>query len=403
MIRRITIALRQQTTDRDLILLLLIGGLYALGILLSNTFVNVFLWRQTNEYLPIATYNLAIFIIQPITFIIAGKLTKKIDRVNILRLGIVFLCLFFVTVLFLGDRAATYNVVLGCLLGIGYGLYWLAFNVLTFEITEPDTRDFFNGFMGALESLGGMIAPVVAGAIIAKLTTNIGYMTVFSISLALFVCAVISSFFSEQRKADGPYELKNVIKQLFVNRRWRYVVLANLFQGIREGLFIFVITIWVFIVTNSEFALGVFYLILNVISLLGYFFVSKFILPSYRITTIFIGSILVSLSILILFFHLHYALFLVYAFVIGLGFPLLQVPYTSIVYDVVGTSKYAKEWRVEYIVVLELFVNIGRICSIALFIVTIMLVGEQSIRYLLLITSQAYLFVFYFMRKLYQK
>jgi len=403
MIRRITIALRQQTTDRDLILLLLIGGLYALGILLSNTFVNVFLWRQTNEYLPIATYNLAIFIIQPITFIIAGKLTKKIDRVNILRLGIVFLCLFFVTVLFLGDRAATYNVVLGCLLGIGYGLYWLAFNVLTFEITEPDTRDFFNGFMGALESLGGMIAPVVAGAIIAKLTTNIGYMTVFSISLALFVCAVISSFFLEQRKADGPYELKNVIKQLFVNRRWRYVVLANLFQGIREGLFIFVITIWVFIVTNSEFALGVFYLILNVISLLGYFFVSKFILPSYRITTIFIGSILVSLSILILFFHLHYALFLVYAFVIGLGFPLLQVPYTSIVYDVVGTSKYAKEWRVEYIVVLELFVNIGRICSIALFIVTIMLVGEQSIRYLLLITSQAYLFVFYFMRKLYQK
>ena len=34
--------MQQENVNRDLILLLTIGGLYSLGIFLSNTFVNVF-------------------------------------------------------------------------------------------------------------------------------------------------------------------------------------------------------------------------------------------------------------------------------------------------------------------------------------------------------------------------
>src|SRR5699024_8895810 len=96
--------------SKDLILLLTIGGLYSLGIFLSNTFVNVYLWRQTNDFLTIATYNLAIFLFQPITFMVAGKLSKKIDRIFVLRLGVIFLSIFFITVLIIGKQAATYNV-----------------------------------------------------------------------------------------------------------------------------------------------------------------------------------------------------------------------------------------------------------------------------------------------------
>src|SRR5690625_509154 len=132
-----TASFYEKIQDRDLTLLILIGGLYALGIFLSNTFVNVYLWRQTNDYLTIATYNLAVFVFQPLTFIVAGKLAKKIDRVIVLRLGVTFLSLFFLTVLFLGQQAAYFNILLGCLLGVGYGFYWLAFNVLTFEIKVP--------------------------------------------------------------------------------------------------------------------------------------------------------------------------------------------------------------------------------------------------------------------------
>src|SRR5699024_4086323 len=115
--------LQQKHTQKDLILLLIIGGLYALAIFLSNTFVNVYLWRQSNDYLTISFYNFAIFIFQPATFIIAGRLVKHIDRIIVLLLGVIFLSVFFLTVFIIGDAAAKYNFLLGCLLGIGYVSY----------------------------------------------------------------------------------------------------------------------------------------------------------------------------------------------------------------------------------------------------------------------------------------
>src|SRR5690625_6605157 len=95
-----TASFYEKIQDRDLTLLILIGGLYALGIFLSNTFVNVYLWRQINDYLTIATYNLAVFVFQPLTFIVAGKLAKIIDRVIVFRFGVKFFTLFFLIVFF---------------------------------------------------------------------------------------------------------------------------------------------------------------------------------------------------------------------------------------------------------------------------------------------------------------
>ncbi|GAA3321836.1 hypothetical protein GCM10020331_039330 [Ectobacillus funiculus] len=36
--------------NRDLVLLLTIGGLYTLAISLSNTFVNIYIWKQTKDF-----------------------------------------------------------------------------------------------------------------------------------------------------------------------------------------------------------------------------------------------------------------------------------------------------------------------------------------------------------------
>src|SRR5690625_2064523 len=237
--------------NKDLIFLLVIGGLYSLGIFLSNTFVNVYLWKQAGDYITIAVYNLAIYLFQPITFILAGKTAKKIDRIIVLRLGVIFLSIFFVSVLIIGEKAATYNFMLGSLLGIGYGFYWLAFDVLTFEITEPDTRDFFNGFLGVLQSFGGMVGPILAGTIIAKMEENIGYTVIFTISFILFICAVAGSFFLNRRQAEGSFHFKRILQERNNNNNWKRILYANAFQGLSEGIFAFIIAIWVFLITHD--------------------------------------------------------------------------------------------------------------------------------------------------------
>lgn len=391
--------MKNELITRDLILLLFIGGLYSLGTFLSNTFVNVYLWRQTNDFYVIAMYNLAIFIFQPLTFVVAGKIAKKVDRIIVLRLGVICMSIFYLTVLIIGDAAATLYFLLGGLLGIGYGFYWLAYNVLTFEITEPETRDFFNGFLGGLESLGGMVGPLIAGFIIAKLPTEIGYTTIFSVSLSLFIVAVISSFFLKRREASGKFELKEVFIETKTNRNWSNLIYAHIFQGIREGIFVFVISIWVFLMTQSELALGVFNLTLSFMSLIFYFLMTKVLNEKKRKKAILIGSFIISFSVYIILFDLSFIHLVIYAIVIGIGYPIINVAYNSMTYDVIGTNKFAKTLRIEYVVALEIFVNIGRIISVSIFIIAITFFqNEVAIPFLLWLFSHAYLFIYLYMR-----
>lgn len=385
--------------NKQLFILLLIGGLYFLGIFLSSTFVNVYLWRQSENYFTIALYNLGIYMFQPITFIAAGNLAKRIDRVIVLRIGVILLSLFFLFVLLIDEHASKYHIILGSLLGIGYGFYWLAFNVLTFEITEPDTRDFFNGFLGGLQSLAGMVGPLIAGVIISVMNTNIGYTVIFAVSFVLFICAIIMSFFLNRRKTDGHFQLMKVIKERKRNFNWERVLYAHFFQGLREGLFLFVITIWVFIVTKSEFYLGIFNLVLSGCSFLVYILMTRVLKTHVRRPAILVGSLITYSSVFLILYKQTFLFLIVYAILVGVAYPILNVPYTSMTYDVIGMSRGAKQLRIEYIVVRELYLNAGRVCSIATFLIALLLYPIwQVLPSLLIIFGASQLFMYYYMK-----
>ncbi|PLR85937.1 MFS transporter [Bacillus canaveralius] len=386
---------------RDLSLLLLIGGLYSLSVALSNTFVNIYLWKQSGEFMDLGLYNLSVVVLQPITFILAGRWAKKIDRVIVLRIGVIFLASFYLAVLFIGTDASSFLLLLGGLLGIGYGFYWLAFNVLTFEITEPETRDFFNGFLGILNSIGGMIGPIAAGFIISRLENFTGYSIVFGLSLTLFSAAVFFSFFLKRRPAQGRYWFQRILSERNYNRNWRLITNAHFFQGLREGTFVFIVSVFVFISTGSEMALGAFGLINSGIAFITYYIVSRMIKKRNRKQAILIGGLILYGSIFLIVFEPTFTKMLVYAAVIAIAYPLLLVPYVSLTYDVIGRGWKAAEMRIEYIVVRELFLNSGRIVSISLFLLAITFFNsEKSIPILLLILGAGHSLIYLCVRNI---
>jgi YQGE family putative transporter len=385
---------------KDLLLLLIIGGLYSLSIALSNTFVNIYLWKQTGKYSDLALYNLAIVVLQPLTFILAGRWAKKIDRVIVLRIGVICLALFYLMVLITGTKASTYLLLLGGLLGIGYGFYWLAYNVLTFEITEPETRDFFNGFLGILSSAGGMIGPIAAGIIITRFEKFTGYTFVFGLSLALFALAVFMSFSLKPRPAIGRYCFKRILDERKQNENWRLITNAHFFQGLREGTFLFVISVFVYISTGSEMALGTFGLINSGISFVAYYFASRLIKRAFRKKAILIGGVMLYASVLLIVWDMNFVKLLIYAGIIAIAYPLLLVPYISTTYDVIGTGWKAAEMRIEYIVVREIFLNLGRIVSILSFLAAVTWFNEEkSIPILLLFLGAGHTFIYFFIKR----
>lgn len=386
---------------KDLVLLLIIGGLYSLSVALSNTFVNIYLWKQSGEFSDLALYNLSIVVLQPVTFILAGRWAKKIDRVIVLRIGVSFLAFFYVMVLITGTNASKYLLLLGSLLGIGYGFYWLAYNVLTFEITEPDTRDFFNGFLGILSSAGGMIGPFAAGLIITRFEKFTGYSIVFGLSLLLFAFAVFLSFSLKPRPSNGEYGFKRIWYERKYNENWRLITNAHFFQGFREGTFLFVISVFVYVSTGSEMALGTYGLINSGISFIAYYVVSRSVRKYNRKKAIFVGGIILYAAIFLIIWKVNFVKLMLYAAVIAIAYPILLVPYISTTYDVIGTGWKAAEMRIEYIVVREIFLNLGRIISILIFLGTITFFNEErSIPVLLLILGAGHSCIYWFIKRI---
>ncbi|MBA4492943.1 MFS transporter [Paenactinomyces guangxiensis] len=355
--------------DREAWLLILESGLFAVATALSNTFVNVYLWKIKNDLVIISWFNFTHYLTSAVTFVIAGWMAKRVDRVVAIRLGVALLAAFYLTVLLIGTKSIHYVILLGVLLGLGGGFFWLAYNVLYFEITARENRDIYNGVNGLFGSVAGISAPLISGLIITRVDNFTGYSIIFGISLAIFLAAVVVSFMFKSRSAHGSYRLFPVISMTKRRKNhWYWVCLAMMAHGLREGVFVFLIGLLVYVITRDELTLGAFFTASSLVSLISFYIVGRFMKPGLRNLFIFIGTLMMGLVILPFIFYVNYWTMFILGVGAALFYPLYMAPLTSTVFDFIGENEKTVQMRVEYVVVRELALNLGRLAGILIFI-----------------------------------
>lgn len=350
-------------------LLLLVNGLFAAGNALSGTFVNVYLWKAKNDFTLIGWYAVAQQVTMGAVFWIGGKWVKEHNKMNALRAGVGVAGLFYGLVLLLGSAAVTYVWLLGAVMGIASGLFWLAFNVVYFEVTDPSTRDRFNGWAGLLSSGAGMAAPWISGWLIVRMSGANGYRLIFSISLGVFVAGVLISFLLRKRKVKGEYGWTYAFREAADGKGpWRRIFYAMVAQGVREGVFGFMIALMVYISTRNEMKLGNFSLITSGVAFVSFYLTGRFLKVGFRYWGMLIGAAAVISVILPFFWAVHYGTLLIFGIGTALFIPLYSIPITSVVFDMIGRNAESAQRRVEFIVLREIGLNTGRMLGTLAFI-----------------------------------
>ncbi|NHN29282.1 MFS transporter [Paenibacillus agricola] len=384
-------------------ILLVVSGLFAAATALSVTFVSVYLWKARHDYILIGWFTLVNYVTMGVVFWLAGKWVKEQNKMNCLRAGIGMSACFYMLVLWLGDRAVDQYVLLGTIQGAASGLFWVAFNVVYFEVTDPDNRDRFNGWTGLLGSGTGMVAPWISGYLIVHMEPSSGYRLIFTISLLIFLLCAVFSFFLKKRKTEGTYEWLFAIQCLMSNKgaTWRPIAWALLAQGIREGVFGFMIALLVYVNTGSEMMLGNFALITSGVALVSFMVVGKLIKKQYRGVAMGIGALMIVLVIIPFFWKVNLATLLTFGVGVGMFFPLYSIPMTSTVFDTIGGDAYSVQRRAEFVVLRELALNAGRITGLLLFIAVVTVTAAPlAMNILLLGIGSSPLIAWFFMRKL---
>ncbi|AIQ40219.1 MFS transporter [Paenibacillus sp. FSL R5-0912] len=372
-------------------LLLAVGGLYLLATVLAGTFLNVYLWKSRQNFAMIGWFTVAQQLAVGLSFWLGGKWVKEHNKMNALRLGIAVSGFFYLLVLWLRGEAVHYIWPLGLILGLSIGFYWLAFNIVFFEITEAGNRDFFNGWMGLLGSLMGIVGPWVSGSLISLWHGDKGYRIVFILSLCVYGVAAVISFGLEKRPRGGTYLWLEPWRELSRKESpWRPAAAALLFQGVREGVFSFLIGLLVYIAARQESKVGQFALITSAVSLISYYVAGKRFKPGTRSKGMLAGSLLLIAFILPLMWKVNYAALLIMGIGTSLCIPLYMLPMTSTSFDLMGVSEESAGKRVELVVLRELSLMTGRLTGLLVFIAVLSVnQSPQAVTLLMLLLGTA--------------
>jgi YQGE family putative transporter len=359
-------------------LLLAVQGLLGIANALSGTFLPVYLWKASQSLALIGWFNLSQTVVSGITFWLAGKWVKEHNKMNSLRLGVALSGVFYFIVLMLGKSAVTYAVPLGMFNGLSLGLFWIAYNVVYFEVTEPGNRDRYNGSAGLLGSGAGIIAPWVSGLLITANKGERGYTIIFTISVITFAIAAILSFWLKKRRTVGHYEWFHGVRQLRQKGNpWRQAVPAIVAQGVREGVFMFLVGLLVYMATSNEQKLGNFALITSLVALVSFWMIGKLLTPPRRKAAMMLGSIAITLVILPLFWPLSYTTLLWFGLGTAFFMPLYIIPMTSAVFDLIGRNEQSAKQREEFIVLREAALTIGRVIGISAYLLVLPFVDRS--------------------------
>jgi MFS transporter, YQGE family, putative transporter len=378
--------------------LLVISVLFTLAMGLSNVFVNIFLWKKSNDFIVVALYNLMHYIFVPITFIIAGWLSKKKNGVLSLRLGILFFIIFFGLILFIKDNILKFIYPLGILFGIASGFYWLAHHILSFDCTTEKNRDTFNGFTGFAAGGASALAPLVGGYIIQKAGNTNGYTIVFACSLVLFSALTFVSLLLKGKRYGAKLKFEHIWGSK--HSEWTKLRRAITVWGLRDVVIGFLIVTLIFKSTGSELSVGKLSLIAAIISSLAFLTQQKLIKPKHRLLSMYLGAIFMLLAVLGFTWNIGYISLFVFTILDAMFSPFFITPMSSASYNVIN-EYHEESLRAEYVINKEIVLNIGRIISTLVLIALLVFVKRTYIlNYYLLFLGSTQLISLFFLRKM---
>ncbi|MFL0252349.1 MFS transporter [Clostridium neuense] len=357
-------------------ILLAVSALFTFSTSLSNIFTNVFFWKETNNLIVIAIYNLIIYLVTPTMFLVSGFFAKKKNPVSSLRIGLIVYSIFYALILYIGGKGKIYIYLLGMINGIAAGFYWLPFNVLCFDFTSINNRDTFNGFNGGIGGVASIIGPITAAYIISRFRGFLGYRIVFFISFIIFIIlAFISSIFKHD-SSSGKLNMKKVL--VSDRMEWSVARKANFLWGFRDSTMMFLINILAIQILKSELNLGILALIAALITSGSCVLVQKIIKPERRKIAVLIGTIGAFISTLIIVLRMNRISIFAYSIVDAFCIPFFMIQLYSATFNVIDVMD-DEDSRIEYMISRDFMLNGGRAISASLLIILLTFFGGINV------------------------
>ncbi|WP_238883174.1 MFS transporter [Clostridium sp. YIM B02551] len=363
--------------------LMLIHVLFSLCNALSNTFVNVYLFRLTSDLKYLGIYNIIVYFFVPVAFILSGYIARKKGTTYCFRLGIVFYIIFYLSVLILKEKVKEFLPLVGVFSGLAMGFYYYGYNKLVFDVTDDKNRGYYLGISGSIISITAALAPMLSGFVIVNFIGMLGYYIIFGISFVLFVLAIILSSKLKNEKLSGTFNFKETLLNSGY-KPWDKIMRANFLMGLKDGAMAYLLNILVYLIFGNELAMGKYTTIVSILGIISSYIVGKMYKRDKASKWLFSAAISIFISTILLVILNNRTGIVINGIVSSIFTIFWNVPFNEIMYHVAHKASEKKDNLGDLLIVREIPIAAGRILGFILYIsVSLLFVGDTPIKIIL--------------------
>jgi MFS transporter, YQGE family, putative transporter len=359
----------EKRLSRDAKVSLVIHSCFQFGASMSGVFLNLYLWRLTHSLYINSVYSIFSWLIAPLALIIGGWLAKKKDRMYTYRMGLLLFVLFYLAVILAQEKIVDYYMFFALFNGTAGCFYWLGYITLMYDVSDNNNRIRFLAINMIMFTGAGLIGPALAGFIISRSVGLEGYIIIFTISFFMFLIAGIGSLrikaLPAQRRA---YYLKYTWLLMRKNPGWFRSLCSFMFFGMLQGSMLFLPNIMLYQVLSKEEWVGYLGVLFSAIMMACGYFISRFAKDSNRFQYFMYSAVGFTLGAVLLLWSINLWTVIGFMVIYSLFSPLQGNTLTSTYFGFIGNLQPKGQFRVESVVVREIFVNAGRVISVGFLI-----------------------------------
>jgi hypothetical protein len=327
-------------------------------------FFNIFIWKEIWDFQSLILFNLTYAVIHTIFFVWLSGVIKNGFRRELLFISLFLFALIFWLLSFLHQYVLQNLLLIGSILWMANGMYWVTFNNNYFDLTAYNNRWYYSGVRASLNTIWKIITPALIWAVISINYQNLWYQMAFSIWAIMFIAAAFIWNVEIPERKKREYKFFKSAKKILGNKKifftyFFYALTGFAFSNILlETLLPFLM----YIEVQEEYKLWALVGIFSLLSVIVSYAVGKYIsYKYYKHLILFTGwAYVITMVCMILFPQFVILLTAILTFL----FVLYSVPVRVIIQNVFHEVKWYQKIVSENTAIQEMFIMWGRIMAL---------------------------------------
>jgi len=285
-------------------------------------FINIYLWQNGKSIQTVAIFNIFNYIAATVSFYMGNIIARKNIKYNYILSSISFILAFVLTAI-LGDKIASYAIVIGILGGFGDGFFFFNLNIFQADELDKEEMDHFMSIIGGVNKASAIITPIISGIIIERL----GFIYMIYFLLILVIIQLVLSFKMPSKKINSIGKV--YISKTFKSGEYSKVLWTNMSKSPYQQFTNMANSVFLFSLLTSETVVGFlnsFFAVFSILMFAFYRYMLKFI---NRKKAMLYGAIASSI-VVILLIKPNLITFIIFGIMISIGNAFFNTPMVGI-------------------------------------------------------------------------